>query len=774
MIARFSSIIYLLLLSGLAFAQDAIIQGTIVDDKTKEALFGVNVYLNESVGTTTDGDGKFTLEVTPGSHVVQVSYLGYKGYDRQVKVKAGETITIDVGLFSAAEELNIVTVSGSKRERRLVEETASIEVIDNELIENTNSVTLNEAIDKIAGVNIFDGQITIRGGSGYAFGAGSRVLLLLDGLPLLSVDRGEIRWNFIPLEITEQVEVLKSASAALYGASALNGVVSVNTTWPGEKPETEAAVYYNMYAMPKNKEAAWWKKTISDPLRYGFWFSHKRKFGNWDLVTSVNYNKSVGYVRLLDVGHRRVSVKLRHRPEKIKGLSYGVSLNMMDSEEGDYFFWDGNGADAYIPYESTGNSDKGTLSLQRRKTLVADPWATYFDKSGNKHSLKTRISHIDLRFTAANPNAQLLIGEYQFQRRFGFGLTVTGGLNGQKYFLRDEDLGDHKGSISAAYAQLEQKYKRLTVSTGFRYEYFTLDKTATNGRPVGSFGVNYQVGKSTYLRGSFGQGFRFPSVAERFINESVGPVTIFPNPDLKPEYGFNGEIGLKQGVAIGDFLAFLDLSFFWMEYWDMTEFVFDIYLPDTIPEGKGPTDYLGFKSQNVSRARVAGMEASVLAKGELGKVPVRWQGGYTYNYPVDLGQNPELSNAGAYLGQFFKSIAGKGEDILAPMLAYRVRHQVKSDIEVDLAKVTLGLDTRYYGRVEKVDDIFLVFIPGLEEYRVENDRGNFLLNVRGSYSFGKFGKFTLVVNNVLNREISVRPARMEAPLNFAFQYKVNI
>lgn len=776
MIARILGVALLMHLALLGLAQNATIKGTVIDDKSKEPLYGVNVYTSPNNGTTTDMDGKFSLEVAPGAYTLTIKYLGYKEYERQIRLKAGEAQSIEARLLSASEELNIVVVSGSKRERKLVEETASIEVIDNDLIENTNSVTLNEAIDKVAGVNIFDGQVVIRGGSGYAFGAGSRVLLLIDGLQLLSVDRNEIRWNFVPLEITEQVEVLKSASSALYGGSALNGVVSVNTVWPGAEPETEAAVYYNMYAMPKNEKAAWWKTTITDPLRYGFWFSHKRRFekSNVDLVASVNYNKSIGYIRLLDLGHRRVSIKVRHRPKNIEGLSYGFSTNMMDSEEGDYFFWEGYPDEYYIPFESTGRTDRGTLSLQRRKTLMFDPWALYFDRFGNKHSLKLRLNHIDLRFSAANPNAQLLVGEYQFQRKFGFGMTLSAGVNGQKFFLRDRDLGDHTGSVTGVYSQLEQKWRRLTATAGVRYEYFTLDKGSTNGRPVASLGLNYQAGKSTYLRASFGQGFRFPSIAERFVNESVGPVQIFPNTDLKPEYGYNGEIGLKQGVKIGEFLAFLDLSLFWMEYWEMVEFVFGIHPPDDLPPGSSTAEYLGFKSQNVSRARIAGFEASVFAQGDLGKVPVRWQGGYTYNYPVDLGANPEVRKFGAYMGQFFKSIASKSEETLDPMLLYRVRHQVKSDLAVDLAQVTLGLDTRYYGNVEKIDDVFIAFISGLDEYRARNPKGDFLMNVRGSYNFGKFGKFTLIVNNVLNREISVRPARMEAPLNFVFQYKVNI
>lgn len=764
MIIRSLATLGLILFSLIAIAQNGTISGTVTDSKNKETLVGVNVYVTEENGTTTDLDGKYSLSVPAGTHTLKISYLGYKTQEREVRVKAGEISTINLPMLPAAEELNIVVVSGSKREKSIAEESVSIEVVNNDLIENTNSVNLAEAVDKVAGVNIFDGQITIRGGSGYAFGAGSRVQLIIDGLPLLSVDRSEIRWNFIPLEITDQVEVIKSASSALYGASALNGVVNVNTSWPGEKRQTEAAVYYNMYAAPRDKTQAWWKKTQTDPVRYGGWFSHKQRIGRFDLVVSGSYNKSIGYIRLLNTGYRRLSVKLRHRPKKVEGLSYGLSVNMMDSEESDYFFWKDSGENIYVPFGSDGENDKGTLSQQRRRTVIVDPFVTYFDKHNGKHSLKLRYNHISLQFTSTGPKASLLIGEYQYQRKWPLGFTTTAGVQGQKYILEDKDLGSRTGSSIAAFAQIDHKWRRLNSYLGFRYERFSLDGTYTNGRPVVSAGLNYQAGKATYLRASFGQGFRFPSIAERFVDESLEGINIFPNPDLKPEYGFNGELGLKQGIKIGDFLAYWDFSFFWMEYWDMTEFALNFY----------PDEGVGFKAINVSRARVAGFETSIMAQGTLGKTPIRWQGGYTYNYAVDLGGNPELENVGNYLEQFFKSIPSNSEETLAPMLNYRSRHLVKSDIEVDVWKLTFGLDTRYYGFVEKLDRIFIEFIDGLEEYREEHNKGNFLMNVRAAVNMDKYGKVSFIVNNALNNSISVRPARMQAPLNFVLQYKITI
>ena len=61
-------------------------------------------------------------------------------------------------------------------------------------------------MEQVPGVTIIDGQANIRGGSGFSYGAGSRVLLLVDDLPMLAADAGDIKWSFLPVENLEQVE----------------------------------------------------------------------------------------------------------------------------------------------------------------------------------------------------------------------------------------------------------------------------------------------------------------------------------------------------------------------------------------------------------------------------------------------------------------------------------------------------------------------------------------------------------------------------------------
>lgn len=105
-------------------------------------------------------------------------------------------------------------VTASKFEQKIAEVTTSLDILKPKLIEASGNLT-QTAVDQVSGVNVVKGQVNIRGGSGFSYGAGSRVLMLIDDLPVLSPDAGDIKWDFLPTENLQQVEIIKGASSAL-------------------------------------------------------------------------------------------------------------------------------------------------------------------------------------------------------------------------------------------------------------------------------------------------------------------------------------------------------------------------------------------------------------------------------------------------------------------------------------------------------------------------------------------------------------------------------
>jgi iron complex outermembrane receptor protein len=87
--------------------------------------------------------------------------------------------------------------------------TVSLEKIDSKKVCLNGGTQFSDVSDRVPGVTITNGQANIRGGSGFTFGVGSRVLMLVDGLPMLGAYEGDIRWHFLPMEQVQSVEVLK-------------------------------------------------------------------------------------------------------------------------------------------------------------------------------------------------------------------------------------------------------------------------------------------------------------------------------------------------------------------------------------------------------------------------------------------------------------------------------------------------------------------------------------------------------------------------------------
>jgi iron complex outermembrane receptor protein len=105
----------------------------------------------------------------------------------------------------------------------------SVAVLDEEGIARRAVVRVDEAIDRAPGVQLLNGQINIRGSTGYAQGVNSRVLLLVDGVPANQGDRGGISWDLLPVDDIERVEIVKGAGSAQYGSAAMGGVVQLVT-----------------------------------------------------------------------------------------------------------------------------------------------------------------------------------------------------------------------------------------------------------------------------------------------------------------------------------------------------------------------------------------------------------------------------------------------------------------------------------------------------------------------------------------------------------------
>ena len=297
---RYYSLIFtaaLLFICQLTFAQETgTLKGVITDTKTGETLIGASVTLesDKTKGSAADFDGNYLLKLPAGQQKVVISFTGYNSKTKEVTITAGQTTTLNVDLSLTAKELGAVVVSAGKFEQKVEDLTVSVEIISADLVANKGTTSVETAINQTPGVQIIDSEPQIRGGSGYSFGAGSRVAVLVDDLPMMSGDAGRPSWGFIPVENLEQIEVIKGASSVLYGSAALSGIINIRTAYPKDTPQTKITLMVGMYDNPKNAESKWWEGV--NPMMGNLNFFHSRKIGNLDFVIGGNVLADDGHV----------------------------------------------------------------------------------------------------------------------------------------------------------------------------------------------------------------------------------------------------------------------------------------------------------------------------------------------------------------------------------------------------------------------------------------------------------------------------------------------
>lgn len=704
----------------------------------------VQISVDSSSYFLTNEEGNFSFDLDENAHELTFSFIGQESYSLQISAGNSDLNLGTIRLKSKSVMLTPIVVSTNKIDQSLEKSSISIEVLKPKFIENNGVTNIEAAVDQTPGVHVADGQANIRGGSGFSYGAGSRVLVLLDGLPLISADAGDVKWDALPLENLDQIEVLKGASSSLYGSSALNGVINLTTKWAADTARTEVRTYYSVYDKPRNTAGIWWD---SNPIIFGTNLYHSRKIKGNDVVLSSNYHNDQGYRKGEFDERLRFTFKTRFNTKK-NGVNWGLNGNILELQGGQIFLWDDADSGMYIARNEP-------VNFFKNKRLNLDPFINYLDNKGNAHRFKGRFFNVNnANDNNQNSNSSTYYSEYNFQKSLKKWVITSGSVY-QFFDVKSPIYDNHTMENLAVFAQGDYKSTRWSVSTGFRYEGFKTDNGVFDFRPNFRFGSNYTAGEGTFLRASIGQGYRTPSIAERFINTSIPGLFFVPNEDLKAESGWTAELGVKQGIKMGQWKGLFDVAAFIQEYEDMIEFTFNAVDIANISTGE---INLGFTGMNVDASRITGIETSIMGEGKIGAIKTSVLAGYTHMNPINLGVNTQDTSY------------TEGDEILK----YRFNHLLKANVQLEWKNWGLGLSYRYNSQIRNIDEVFeadvfgIDVIPGVKDFRERNQTGNDILDLNLSFKQKQL-KVNGIIKNVLNEEYTTRPAFPQPPRTFMLQ-----
>ncbi|MDR1793707.1 MAG: TonB-dependent receptor [Bacteroidales bacterium] len=799
-------------------AQTYTLKGCVTDDADKGPLPGAHVLIvgaNATDGTACDDDGKYVLTFKKPEVTIRFQSLGYVSVEKKVVFKGTHTITLDVALKLDKKYLTNVNVQAKRYEITKDNSVASMDFVDAKHIEKQNVTNLEKAFDEVSGLVIVNGEPQMRGGSGFSNGMGSRVMIMMDEMPVMRVDAGRPTWNLIPMENVDQIEVLKGSASVLYGSAAITGAINVRTAYPKGKPEYKVSVYNGFYSRPKADYRCSWTKDET-PMTQGASITHSRKIKKLDLVLSAEFAHDDGFVgQEMSIDSTNMFPELYKPLDKEKrarfnfgtrynfreGVTAGLNGNFLWSKNTMTHFWLNADSGMYRTYPNS-------LTEMRDLMFFLDPFFKYYTKKEGSHTIKGRFMYSDNWATnEQDSKSQMYYVDYQFAKKFqkAGNLQLFVGATGQ--------LGRSEGNVfsgvsildtlsepspkyavnGAIYVQLEKKFlkkQNLTLLAGGRFEYFRIFETEglndttvanqyTDYRPVFRAGINYLIPMSyTAFRASFGQGYRTPTIGERYITLKVGNYGFYPNPDLVAETSWNVELGINQKYKLLGIVGMFDVAGYYQRYDNYVEFFMGPWL--TAEQEPVAAKRYGFKNFNTGPAQIAGIDASLMGQGNWFNDDLKFNYFFAYSFTQPTVMDTDfIFVTTATMDYDYTNTSSDPENL---MMKYRIEHVFKGDIGITLFDIfSVGGSVQYYSLMKNVDKFFYLldrFNPDaprwvreskaafpfdhLKEYQETHDRGTWVFGLNASVEVYNI-KLTVLVENLFNKEYSLRPMAPEAP-----------
>lgn len=634
-------------------AEEGGLSGRILDASTGQPLPGANIQITGSVlGAVSDNRGQFRiLKVPAGPHSLRATYIGYEPAAVEVILSGAESREIVLRLKPTVIPMHQVVVTGSRQPETLASAAASISVMDRMAMRRRNLMGAAEALQLVPGVTMVGDYITIRGGSGYNRLGGSRLLVLLDEVPILTSDLGEANWNIVPVTEIERMEVLKGAASSLYGSGAISGVVNMITKQPTREISLSVRQASGLFDEPSVPEWKWTDQSL---------YYHRS-----DLSVSKSYGP-VG-VRLALSRHASTGDRENGHFERwyltgkaVWQLPSNASLTLFSTyshEQRDIFLqWLEQNRALNVP--ATDRGDRYSMSGYVGYLVYSQVFSPQL--SGKfRLSFNQQLVGVPFNITSAFTPAIGASGEGQLTWQPSPDHSLSMGLDYKFDTVESAYYGKRNANAISPYIQEIWKVSNLLhLNAGLRWDTYQLVGDSLEYQISPRIGFSWQPALGTIMHGSFGRGFRAATVVERFITAGSKDFKAIPNPDLQPERSILFDAGVRQTL---DERVYLEATYFFNRYVNLIE-------PTLL------ASQLAAQFVNYPVAYIQGIETEMRTRFWRDRISL--QASATWMDPRD------------------KQSGG-------PLL-YRPRFIAAFSPSLQLGRFSAGADYRYIGRIEKV------------------------------------------------------------------------
>lgn len=642
------------------YAQSGI-RGRVTDALTGEALAGAQVVLNGKTVAGADAKGNYFFEnLQPGDYTVQVSYLGYLPFSTKCTVKSGQVAGLNIRMEISAIPMGEVVVTANRYEEKLRNVPMRMHLIDKRQLSLQSSVSADEAIQYVPGVNvsrsfgIFSTKSTVsmRGLGG---NEQSRVLVLMDGVPINKADGGSVNWNLVNNDMIERIEVVKGPNSSIYGGNAMGGTINLISRRPEKTLSLRAGLEYGTF------------NTMGGRLSMsGRAFKQADRFFYWSFAGM--YRQSDGYITQ-SKADQLVNPYITESNLKENSTQMMLGYQFSDNQRVEISAtrYDDRRGTGEVVYQEEGNvTDHDIWQMMARYQKSGKTWSTSLSVFYNTEDYKkvnefmkddytyykvlsTRTdmgSLFSLNYTGIK-NHKIVTG-FDFRNgavdAYDKYYTSTdivynkGELSSFGVFVQDEMpvINDHfklVGGLRYDYARFSNGHFSIEAPTGettFMNEYVL---TGFKGEPWSDISprLSLQYSPATHSRYfiQYSHGFRAPILDDMCRSGRMRGGFKVINPDLKPEKLNNIELGADYSFSQH---IRTSLSVY---YSSGTDFQYYVGTGDSLDLGFGLRPVL--IRDNISRVRIAGAECS--ASIDLFK-RLSIEIGYALNQSVILDYTP--------------------------------------------------------------------------------------------------------------------------------------
>ena len=578
------------LLSVLTAHSQVTLTGRVADQKSKEPLFGVNIYIPElTIGATTDTSGNYKITNLPKRKILlRISYVGYKTIIEPVDLS---TIThADFSIEESPEEMNEVVVTGTSEATEIRRSSVPIVVLESKGIDMSLNTNIIDALTKLPGIS----EVTTGPNISKPFIRGmgyNRVLTLYDGVRQEGQQWGDEHGIEVDEYAISKAEIIKGPASLTYGSDGLAGVVNLipfpsaqSGTIKGDflgEYQTNNGLFGGSLSLDGNQKSIIWGGRISHKQAKDYQDKYDGRvyntaFSETDVSVYTGINKHWGYSHL----HFSLYDDLQEIPDGSRD-SITRQFTRQITE-----------ADTVRPVVSKSELNSYKISVLHQHIQhyrIYSSSGIYLGTSkigiiiGYQQNIRQEFSH---PLAPETPGLDLYLHTITYDLKYYLpdlkGWEITPGVNGMYQLNSNKGtefiIPDYRQFDLGIFLLLKKSFDKFEVSAGARYDFrfFANDQMFIRSNPAtgfymqvnlpdtagatkqfstlkhtfsglsGSAGMTYSIMKSLSLKANIARGFRAPNIAEISANGVHPGTNIYQvgNPDFKPEFSLQGDLGL--------------------------------------------------------------------------------------------------------------------------------------------------------------------------------------------------------------------------------------